>query len=176
MLPRNVGNRFLKPWRHIPEKWKTYLHCYKTKTWKDLLVCVCVCVCVLQTLSSWTCVFGISTFRPISLSLFQPFVTDADESGWDYTAGQLASPTVLLLCRSLSARWSSVTEGDCFRALWNKPHPFDHLMRCLFPKSWGSCSLPGQSLWVLWRTLWQWDRLFSEYTGCPRPNIPPVLC
>jgi hypothetical protein len=62
-------------------------------------------------------VLGISTFLSISLSLFQPFVADADESGCDYTAGESASLTVLLLYRSSPAQSSSVTKDDCFRAV-----------------------------------------------------------
>jgi len=32
------------------------------------------------------------------------------------------------------------------------------------------CSVPGRSMWVLWWTKWQWDRVFSEYFGSPCQN------
>jgi hypothetical protein len=37
----------------------------------------------------------------------------------------------------------------------------------------GSCQ--GQSMWDLWWTKWQWDRLFSKFFGFPVNIIPPCL-
>ena len=31
----------------------------------------------------------------------------------------------------------------------------------------GPVSIPGQSVWDLWRTKWHWDRFFPEYFGFP---------
>ena len=35
------------------------------------------------------------------------------------------------------------------------------------PVNGGPGSIPGQSMWDLWWTKWQWDRFFLEYFGFP---------
>lgn len=63
------------------------------------------------TVVSQAC-YKCSEFWPFLITHFNttvsPFVTGSEESWWDHVAGMFASPTLLLLRRSLSAQSSSV--------------------------------------------------------------------
>ena len=78
---------------------------------------------------------GFRPFLPFHFRFFQPFVADADKSGCDYTAGDSASPTVLLLCRSLPAQSRSVTKEIALVLNEISPPPLDRLMHFFFPKA-----------------------------------------
>ena len=65
--------------------------------------------------------FAISTFQR-SHTLIPPSVTGSNQPRWDNVAGELASPTLLLPCRSVSVPSKLhrlLSETDSFHALWN---------------------------------------------------------
>jgi len=93
-------------------------------SWLGVCVCVCVCVWYVYTniyiyiylfiyIPNSTSVFknrdfpyAVVAWSHILMPMFPPIMTRFDHSGWDHVAGHSVSPTLLLLCRSLSAQTS----------------------------------------------------------------------
>lgn len=80
---------------------------------------VVLCLTVQQRLG--VCRLHITILIPI----FWPFMTVANKTGRDHTAGELASPALLLLCNAHSLWWGSLCHEVRFIvfALWNATFP-----------------------------------------------------
>jgi hypothetical protein len=89
-------------------------------------------------------------------------------TGFNWLRVRSSSKMHLLLCKSCGLGLSTIEGKSYSLYLVNQSIPASH--------RGGPGSIPGQSMWDLWWTKWNWDRFFHEYFGFPLFNfIPPVL-
>jgi len=96
--------------------------------------------------------FNLS-WQSILRQIFRPFMTGSNNSGEDHAAGTLASPSLLLLYKSLPAQASSIFHEERLTVflLYSMRHSFNHSMYFMLPNStWSLLKINLLAFYALW--------------------------